>query len=392
VALKSDAAAEKSEDRLSRDFWGCSIFDFCNNIDPKRTLARPACRHSLPKCASLSRSTPKTLGDAVRRREFLTLIAGAAAAWPFAARGQPAKKMPKVGVLWHAGSAEEEAIYLRALNQGFSNLGYVVGKSIVLEHRFPDERPERFISMADELASIPVDVLVAVTQPAALAAARATRKIPIVFTHVTDPVRSKLVNSLAQPGGNITGFTNIATEIAAKRVQLLKEAFPQMKRLTLLVNPTDPAVSSFVDEAKTSAVAVGLEVQMVEVRSVQDFEQAFARMIDNGTEGLITAPNGLFYQGRVLVGQLAAAHRIPSIVVSRETLEGGALMSYGADFQAIFRRTPIYVDRILKGEKPADLPVEQPTKFQFLVNLKTAKALGIAVSEALLLRADEVIE
>jgi putative ABC transport system substrate-binding protein len=340
----------------------------------------------------LSRSTPKTLGDAVRRREFLTLIAGAAAAWPFAARGQPAKKMPKVGVLWHAGSAEEEAIYLRALNQGFSNLGYVVGKSIVLEHRFPDERPERFISMADELASIPVDVLVAVTQPAALAAARATRKIPIVFTHVTDPVRSKLVNSLAQPGGNITGFTNIATEIAAKRVQLLKEAFPQMKRLTLLVNPTDPAVSSFVDEAKTSAVAVGLEVQMVEVRSVQDFEQAFARMIDNGTEGLITAPNGLFYQGRVLVGQLAAAHRIPSIVVSRETLEGGALMSYGADFQAIFRRTPIYVDRILKGEKPADLPVEQPTKFQFLVNLKTAKALGIAVSEALLLRADEVIE
>src|SRR5436190_14305794 len=170
---------------------------------------------------------------AMKRRDFITLLGGFAVSSPLAAHAQRPKTLPKVGVLWHAGSAEEEAIYLRALNQGFSNLGYVEGKSIVLEHRFPDERPERFISMADELASIPVDVLVAVTQPAALAAARATRKIPIVFTHVPDPVRSKLVNSLAQPGGNLTGFTNIAAEIAAKRVQLLKEAFPQMKRLTL---------------------------------------------------------------------------------------------------------------------------------------------------------------
>ena len=139
-------------------------------------------------------------------------------------------------------------------------------------------------------------------------------------------------------------------------------------------------------------MALDLEVRTVGVRSVEELERAFNGLVENGTEGLITAPNGLFYQGRVLVGQLAAAHRIPSIVVSRETLEGGALMSYGADFQAIFRRTPVYVDRILKGEKPADLPVEQPTKFQFLVNLKTAKALGITISEALLLRADEVIE
>jgi ABC-type uncharacterized transport system substrate-binding protein len=328
----------------------------------------------------------------MQRRDFITLIGSAAAAWPLAARGQPARRTPKVGVLWHAGSAEEEAIYLRALNQGFSSLGYVEGKSIVLEHRFPDERPERFVSLANELAAIPVDVLVAVTQPAALAAASATTKIPIVFTHVPDPFRANLVNSLARPGGNVTGFTNIAAEIAAKRVQLLKEAFPKMRRVTLLVNPSDQAMGSFVDEAKTSATALGLEVQTVEVRSVEEFEQAFKGMVDNGAEGLITAPNGLFYQGRVLVGQLAAAHRIPSIVVSRETLEGGALMSYGADFQAIFRRTPVYVDKILKGEKPADLPVELPTRFQFLVNLKSAKALGITISEALLLRADEVIE
>jgi putative ABC transport system substrate-binding protein len=216
-----------------------------------------------------------------------------------------------------------------------------------------------------------------VTQPAALAAAAATTKIPIVFTQVTDPFRAKLVNSLARPGGNVTGLTNIAAEIAAKRVQLLKEAFPMMKRVALLVDPSDPAVGSFVDEAKTSAIALGLEIQTAEVRSVDEFTQAFKAMADSGSQGVVTAPNGLFYQGRALVGQLAIAHRLPSIVVSRETLEGAALMSYGADFQAIFRRTPVYVDGILTGENPADLPVELPAKFQFLFNLKTAKTLGI---------------
>jgi ABC-type uncharacterized transport system substrate-binding protein len=328
----------------------------------------------------------------MKRRDFITLLGGLGAAWPIAAQSQRNKSVPKVGVLWHAGGAEEEATYLRALNQGFSDLGFVDGNTIALDHRFPDERPERFASLAGELAAIPVDVLVAVTLPAALAAARATTKIPIVFTGVPDPVRSKLVNSLARPGGNITGLTNIASEIAAKRVQLLKEAFPRMTRVTLLVNPSDQAMGSFVDEAKTSAIALGLEVQTVEVRSLEEFEQAFQRMVDGGSEGVISAPNGLFYQGRVLAGRLAVAHHLPLMAVSRETLEGGALMSYGPDFQAIFRRTPVYVDKILKGEKPADLPVEVPTKFQFLINLKTAKALGITVAESLLLRADEVIE
>jgi putative ABC transport system substrate-binding protein len=331
--------------------------------------------------------------EVMNRRGLIVLLGGTASTWPFASRAQPSKTIPRIGVLWHAGSADEEAIYIRALNQGFSDLGYVDGKSIALEHRFPDERPERFASMAAELAAIPVDVLVAVTQPAALAAARATKKIPIVFTHVPDPLNAKLVTSLAQPGGNITGLTNIAAQIASKRVQLLKEAFPLMRRITLLVNPSDDqAMSRFVDEAKTSAIALGLEVQTVEVRSVGEFEDGFKRMVDNGSEGLITMPNGLFYQGRLRAGQLAIAHKIPFMVVSRETLEGGALMSYGPDFQAIFRRTAVYVDKILKGEKTAQLPVELPTKFQFLVNLKTAKALGVTISESFLLRADEVIE
>jgi putative ABC transport system substrate-binding protein len=328
----------------------------------------------------------------MRRREFVMLVAGMAAAWPGALHAQPARKLPKVGVLWHAGSAEEEAIYLHALMQGFSNIGYVEGRSMVLEHRFPDERPERFVSMARELAALPVDILVAVTQPAALAAAAATAKIPVVFNHVPDPIRAKLVSNLARPGGNVTGLTNIAAAVAAKRVEFLKEAFPKMTRISLLVNPSDPAMGTFVDEAQNAAVAFGLQIQTVEVRSVDDFRKAFKGMADSGAEGVMTAPNGLFYQGRALIGQLATAHRIPSIVVSRETLEGGALMSYGADFQEIFRRTPVYVDKILKGEKPGDLPVEQPTKFQFLVNLKAARALGITMAESLLQRADEVIE
>jgi putative ABC transport system substrate-binding protein len=329
----------------------------------------------------------------MKRRDFIVLLGGMPVAWPFTSRAQLRKAIPRIGVLWHAGSADEEAVYIRALNQGFGDLGYVDGKSIALEHRFPDERPERFASMAGELAAIPVDVLVAVTQPAALAAARATKKIPIVFTHVPDPINAKLVTSLAQPGGNITGLTNIAAQIASKRVQLLKEAFPRMRRITLLVNPSDDqAMSRFVDEAKTSALTLGLEVQTVEVRSVGEFEDGFKRMVDNGSEGLITMPNGLFYQGRLRAGQLAIAHKIPLMVVSRETLEGGALMSYGPDFQAIFRRTAVYVDKILKGEKTAHLPVELPTKFQFLVNLKTAKALGVTLSESFLLRADEAIE
>jgi putative ABC transport system substrate-binding protein len=296
-------------------------------------------------------------------------------------------------VLWHAASAEEEAIGLGAFTRGLSDLGYIDGKTIALHHRFPAELSERFANLSAELAAIPVDVLVAVTQPAALAAQRATTTIPIVFILVPEPVGSKLINSLARPGGNITGLTNIAAELTAKRVQLLKEAFPRMKRVTLLVNPNDQqAMHRFIDEAKIAATALGLDVQPLEVRSLGEFEQAFDSMADSRSEGVITTPNGLFYLGRVLAGQLAVKRRLPLMVQNRETLEDGALMAYGPDIQVLFRRAAVYVDKILKGEKPADLPVEVPTKFQFFINLKTAKALGLTLPESLLLRADEAIE
>jgi len=330
----------------------------------------------------------------MRRREFISLLGGAAAAWPHTARAQqPTRKIPRVGVLWHAGSAEEEAIYLGALSEGLKALGYVDGKTIALDHRFPNEMPERFVSLAAELAALKPDVLVAVTRPAAIAAQRATTTIPTVFIVVPDPVGMKLVNSLARPGGNITGLTHIAVELSAKRLAYFKEAFPSASRAALLVNANDPqGMRRYIDESQIAAGALGITVQPVEVRSLGDFEAAFDQIVADRLEGVVVPADGLFYQGRGRLAQSALQRRLPLVVYSRETLEAGALMSYGADQRAIFRRAGVYVDKILKGERPADLPVEQPAKFEFLINLKTAKTLGLTIAPAVLARADEVIE
>ena len=328
----------------------------------------------------------------MQRRQFIALIGGAAA-WPLTARGQPRAKTPKIGVLWHAGSAEEEAIYLGELRNGLSGLGYIDGKTIALEHRFPNEQPERFLSLAAELAALKPDVLIAVTQQAAVAAQRATTTIPIVFIVVPDPVGVKLVDSLSRPGGNITGLTHIAVELSGKRLAVFKEAFPRMTRVALLVNANNAQTTKrYIDETQTAATGLGLDVRPVEVRALTDFDQAFDRIVDGRLEGVAVPADPLFYQGRSLMAQAAITRRLPLMAYSRETLEAGALMSYGTDQRKIFRRAAVYVDKILKGEKAADLPVEQPTKFEFLINNRTAKAIGYTISESLLLRADEVIE
>jgi putative tryptophan/tyrosine transport system substrate-binding protein len=331
------------------------------------------------------------LGTDMKRRDFIILLGTTTGAgWPLTAAARPTKK---VGVVWHAGDAEQEAPYFGALHQGLSDLGFIDGKTVTFEDRFPNEQPERFASLAAELAAVPVDVLVAVTLPAALAAQRATATIPIVFILVPEPVRSKLVDSFARPGGNITGLTQIAVELSAKRLELLKEAFPRMVRVALLVNANDQqAMRRVIDETKIAATALGLDVQPVEVRSLGDFEQAFDKMVEGRSEGIVVYPDGLIYQGRTLLAQYARARHLPLMVFSRESLVAGALMSYGPDYKSIFRRAAVYVDKILKGEKPADLPVELPTKFEFFINLKTAKALGIDIQPTLLTRADEVIE
>src|SRR5262245_47428610 len=330
----------------------------------------------------------------MRRRDFISLLGGAAAAWPHTARAQQStRKIPRVGVLWHAGSAEEEAIYLGALSEGLKALGYIDGKTIALDHRFPNEIPERFVSLAAELAALKPDVLVAVTRPAAVAAQRATTSIPTVFIVVPDPIGTKLVSSLARPGGNITGLTHIAVELSAKRLAFFKEAFPNASRAALMVNGNDPqGMRRYSDESYAAAAALGMTVRPVEVRSLADFDAAFDNIVAERLDGVLVPADGLFYQGRVQLAKSAIQRRLPLVVYSRETLEAGALMSYGADQRAIFRRAAVYVDKILRGERPAALPVEQPTKFEFLINLKTAKALGIELSPMLLARADEVIE
>jgi putative tryptophan/tyrosine transport system substrate-binding protein len=327
----------------------------------------------------------------VGRREFIALLGGAAA-WPTLAGGQTRGKIPRVGVLWHAGSAEEEKFPLAQFRAGLQDIGYVEGQNIVLENRFPAEQPERFYALAEELVRIKVDILFTVTRLAALAAQRATKTIPIVFMAVADPVGSKLVNTLARPGGNITGLANMALELTPKRFELLKEVVG-LSRAALLVNATDPAAGRYVELSNMAVGPLGVTVEPIEVRTPDDFERAFSGISKKGLQGVVTTQDGLIYNEQPRMFRLALQHRLPLIGYSREMAINGALMSYGPNNATMFRRAGTFVDKILKGTKgPGDLPVEQPTKFELFINLKTAKALGLDISPLILSRADEVIE
>ena len=328
----------------------------------------------------------------MKRRDFLALSSGAAAVWPVMARAQ-SRRIPTVGVLWHAGSADEEAIYLSALRAGFAALGYVEGQNIVLEHRFPNEIPERFVSYATELAAMPLDALIAITQLAALAAQRATTTIPIIFVTVADPVGAKLVNSIARPGGNISGFTHISIDLSAKRLALFKEAIPHVERIGVLVNPADQqGTRRALDEFQKAGKALKLDVQPLEIRSTSDIEPAFGKILEKRLDGIVQGPSSLFYQNRALLANLAIQHRVPLMPTVREAVEAGGLMSYAPDIRAIFRRAPEYIDKILKGANVADLPVQEPTRYELLINLKTAKAIGLNIAETFLVRADGIVE
>jgi putative tryptophan/tyrosine transport system substrate-binding protein len=328
----------------------------------------------------------------IGRREFIMLLGGAAVAWPLAARAQQKGKVPVVGVLWHAGSAEQEGPNFNALVEGFNALGYVDGKNIRLEHRFPNETPDRFKSMAAELVAAKVDVLVSVGATAAPYVKNATTTIPVVFSVVSDPIAAKLVDSLARPGGNVTGLTYFAEELAAKRLQFLKDGIPSLSRVGLLVNPNTYLSGPYIQESQVAATKLGLFLETFEARSLDELEPAFNKIAEAGMQAVSIIPEGVFYQGRAIIPKLALARHLPTCVWSRETLEPGALMSYGPDLLTILRRTAIYVDKILKGAKPGELPVEQPTRLQLFINLKTAKALGIELPAALLSNADDLIE
>jgi putative tryptophan/tyrosine transport system substrate-binding protein len=327
----------------------------------------------------------------MRRREFITLLGSIPATWPRAARAEGPSRIPKIGVLWHAANIEEETPYYQSLIEGFRNLGYVEGRNIALEHRFPNEVPEVFDRMAAELVSLKCDVLVG-----AGAAGRhlktATKTIPIVFMFIPDPVGAGLVENFARPGANVTGMSNFSVQLSAKRLQYLKEIVPAVTRVGLLINPNIKISNLYVQEATEAAIKLGIDTQAFEVRSLSDFEPAFDAMVRAGMQGVVANGESLIFQARKVIADLALARNLPSCGYVRELLEAGGLISYGVDQRAMARRAAVYVDRILKGDKSADLPVEQPTRFELLINLKTAKVLGVIVPPTLIAHADEVIE
>ncbi len=327
----------------------------------------------------------------MRRREFIAIIGGASVAWSRFAGAQ--RSIPRIGILWHGADEDEEAIYLGAVRQGLADFGYVEGKNIRLENRFPAEMAERFVSLAADLVAAKVDILVAITGPAAVAAQRATAAIPIVFVAVPDPVGAKLVSSLAHPGANITGLSNFARDLTGKRVELLKQMVPGVSRVALIVNPNDKANAEvFTEEAQRAAERLHLTLQTFAIGSRSDLVPAFHQMQEQQIDGVVVSQNGLFFVTRKEMADLAAAVRLPLAVFSKETVEAGAFASYGPSNYGIFRRTGYFVDKILHGANPAEIPVEQPTKFEFIVNLKTAKALAISVPQSMIVAADEVIE
>jgi putative ABC transport system substrate-binding protein len=327
----------------------------------------------------------------MRRREFITLLGGAAA-WPLAADAQYPNKRPRVGVLWHAANAEEEGPYFKALVEGFGVLGYVDGNNITLHHRFPNETPKLFERMAADLVALKVDVLVSVGNVASPYARDATATIPVVFILVADPIASRLVDSVARPSGNVTGLTNFVSDVVGRRLQLLKELIPDLSRVGQLVNPNATAARLNIELTREAAARLDFAVQLFEARSVEELERAFDAMAAASMQAVTVNPEGLAFQARELIAKLALLRRLALCAYSRETFEPGAFMSYGTDHLAICRRAAVYVDKILKGSKPSDLPVEAPTKFELLVNLKTAKALGHTIPPAMLARADEIIE
>jgi putative ABC transport system substrate-binding protein len=313
---------------------------------------------------------------------------------PLAAEAQRAGKVYRIGIL-PPGPISERVHLWEAFRQGLRELGYVEGQNITLVFPSAEVRPERVPHLAAELVNLKVDLIVAGTTPAALAAKQATKTIPIVATSVADPVGDGLVASLARPGGNITGFTFLGPELVPKRLELLKEAIPGVSRVAALWHPAaygEPTMRDMLKEIETAARALGVQLQLVRARGPDDFDRAFSAMTTERAGALIVFPSPMLYTERRGIVDLAAKHRLPTIYAWREPVEAGGLMSYGASIPDLYRRAATHVDKILKGAKPADLPVEQPTKFELVINLKTAKALGLTIPQSVLIRATQVIQ
>jgi ABC-type uncharacterized transport system substrate-binding protein len=329
----------------------------------------------------------------MKRREFIGLIGGAAFTWPLAARAQqPAGRVYRVGYLTIASRAQQLHL-IKAFEEGLRSLGYRVGENVVIEYRFANGEVERLPALAGDLVRLGVDVIVTGANPNTAAAMKATPTIPIVMTNSVDPVGIGLIASLARPGGNVTGFAqDTGGEIYGKRLELLKETVPNLSRVGILWNPDFASNQSRVESMREAAQGMGLMVVSVEARGQHTFEQAFTTMTKQRIQAFVIAGDAVLFNYRGQIAEMAIRNLLPAASSFKEFAEAGLLLAYGAEVQDLFRRSAIFVDKIFKGAKPADLPVEQPTKFELVVNLKTAKALGLDVPPTLLTRADEVIE
>jgi putative tryptophan/tyrosine transport system substrate-binding protein len=326
----------------------------------------------------------------MRRREFIAVLGSAAAAWPLAARAQQAP-VPLVGILL-VSTAAANARLLDAFRSGMLELGYVEGRNIRNEYRFADGYLDRLPDLAIDLVRLKPDVIVSAPLPSHIALRQATNTIPIVMANGADPVGFGLVTSLSHPGGNVTGLANFAEVLAAKQIDLLRELLPRLSRLGALINVTNPLHVPQLREIKAAAVASGIDLIPLEIRSPDELGPAFEALVKDRVEALAVPPDTVFNNFRRRIAELAAAMRMPAIYGFREHVEDGGLMSYGPDNRGNYRRAATYVDKILKGANPGDLPIEQPTKIELVINLKAAKALALGVPPMLLARADEVIE
>jgi putative tryptophan/tyrosine transport system substrate-binding protein len=331
--------------------------------------------------------------DHFRRREFIALLGGALASpigLALAAHAQQPKKIPRIGLLLHLSPGPSTE--LDAFLQGLRELGYIEGQNIAIDYRFASGQVERLPELAAQLVRLKPDVIVAPTTPASVAAKQATTTIPIVFAAVADAVGAGLIANLARPGGNVTGLTSVSAELGGKRLALLKVVVPNASRVAVLYNPSDRSNVLILKELQDAAPALGLTLVPLEVRAPGEFDGAFVAMKRERADALFGAPGVLTYEHRKTVVALAADSGIPTMWGHRQFVDAGGLMSYAVNWYDQLRRAASYVDQILKGAKPGDLPVQQPTKFEFIINLKTAKALGLTLPPTLVALADEVIE
>jgi putative tryptophan/tyrosine transport system substrate-binding protein len=326
----------------------------------------------------------------IGRRELLAALGGAAAAWPLAARAQQPGKIPRIGFLG-LGPASTWSSRLEALRAGLRDLGYTEGKNIVIEFRWAGQ-VDQLPQLAGELVSMNVDVIFAPSSTMVEPARQATKTVPIVFSNHADPIGTGHVASLSHPGGNITGLSELTTELNVKALETFREAVPQARRIGVLWNPTTPSQIPGLQSVKAAGEKLGLALRMVAAARGEDFDEALASMTREGVGGVFVVPSPLTIVQRASLAELALKHRLPTMFGAKESVEAGGLMSYGPDRNDMSRRAALYIDKILKGAKPADLPVEQASKYLLVINLKTARALDLEIPPMVLARADEVIE